>query len=482
MLLGLLCSTAAHMFRSDTSSLSADVRGNSTSLWPSKMLTTKGCVSPELVIKSRLVHYQGSGDVLAGSDEEFVPERTAPRRYLICDNFFGKVREQYGVAPLDELLSFAAYEPICSRGCSGGEGKSGAKYKFIGKANEGRFILKQMKEEEVELVMRKDMKLLKRYLDHVTANPNSLLTRMFAAIVEVDQYGNPDVAWLLINNWFPLAMPTTTPPVKMMYDLKGSTYGRIRTSGKTYKDLDWLNQKQRIKLRADVLADIVAEVSKDAAFLGKNKLIDYSLLVQHSSFNVQPCKVGSAKCTCDAFPVVHYTKQCFAADPNLFGALVYRTAHSYFCHESAVPRYGHGCVTGVENVKGSHVKVVHLYCFGIIDMLTRYTTTKVMENIGKSIIQTNPSVAHYSEYAKRFVEFLDTKVWESSGEQLVYSAKESGSARGSAATCALSDGFNMAHNATLVNGYLADAQGRPTKVSRNSSKMALTGLSVIAGL
>jgi 1-phosphatidylinositol-4-phosphate 5-kinase len=85
-----------------------------------------------------------------------------------------------------------------------------------------------------------------------------------------------------MNNLFP-----PHKDIHETYDLKGSTVGRLypedeaaRKQNKvTLKDLNWINREKRLELGPEKRAFLTEQLKRDAEFLKKVYVMDYSLLV-----------------------------------------------------------------------------------------------------------------------------------------------------------------------------------------------------------
>jgi hypothetical protein len=151
--------------------------------------------------------------------------------------------------------------------------------------------------------------------------------------------------------------------ISLQYDLKGSTAGRSvapqgRNKGVALKDLDFQEMKKALLLEEETQQQLFRQINADAAFLQTEGLNDYSFLLGIA--NSAPTTIAS----CPA------TRQFYKGIPALDQKEV------YFC--------------------------------GIIDILTAYEGVKVIEHAAKSLYQTNFSCIPPFDYAKRFVEYLDS--------------------------------------------------------------------------
>lgn len=85
-----------------------------------------------------------------------------------------------------------------------------------------------------------------------------------------------------MNNLFP-----PHKDIHETYDLKGSTVGRLypeeeaakKQNKVTLKDLNWINRGKRLELGPEKRAFLTEQLKRDAEFLKKVYVMDYSLLV-----------------------------------------------------------------------------------------------------------------------------------------------------------------------------------------------------------
>lgn len=85
-----------------------------------------------------------------------------------------------------------------------------------------------------------------------------------------------------MNNLFP-----PHKDIHETYDLKGSTVGRLypeeeaekKRNKVTLKDLNWINRRKRLELGPEKRTFLTEQLKRDAEFLKKVHVMDYSLLV-----------------------------------------------------------------------------------------------------------------------------------------------------------------------------------------------------------
>ncbi|KAL0490576.1 hypothetical protein AKO1_009576 [Acrasis kona] len=221
------------------------------------------------------------------------------------------------------------------------DGKSG---NFFFYTHDGYFLCKTISTGELETFKT----LLPKYFEYCRSNPKTMLAR-FYGLHELNQ-----VPVVVMGNVF-----ETNRRLHQVYDLKGSTHGRTNPSGiGVLKDLDWLDNKSKIKIKNEDRTRLLMQIEKDVKFLELNNIIDYSLLVG-----------------------IHRSDLCLN---NVTDG-------------------------GVLSEDGKEV-----YYMGIIDTLITYGDKKALEHHFKSFLTGNEhgkSVVPPNEYASRFLLFTGSFVF-----------------------------------------------------------------------
>ena len=135
-----------------------------------------------------------------------------------------------------------------------------------------------MRDDEFETML----KILPSYVEHHRRYPDSLLAKIFG-VFTVKKEGMEKVHLMLMENTMQFKDKNK---IKFVYDLKGSTYGRITkgkmTSKTVRKDLDFLNDKKKHPRElslAKINRVLIQTLRRDIHFLKQKNLIDYSLLL-----------------------------------------------------------------------------------------------------------------------------------------------------------------------------------------------------------
>lgn len=155
-----------------------------------------------------------------------------------------------------------------------GAGKSASFFFFT---ENSQFVIKTLKDEELELLTRKG--LLESYYKHIHKHPGSLLSRFYGIYTVKIKYMRPINVVIMDNlvgqhgSW-----------AERKYDLKGSTFQRILHNPadhtKVRKDLNFLEETEyRVNMDDRVQHSMLQVLHKDKEFLKANELMDYSVFV-----------------------------------------------------------------------------------------------------------------------------------------------------------------------------------------------------------
>jgi 1-phosphatidylinositol-4-phosphate 5-kinase len=184
---------------------------------------------------------------------------------------FRELREDcFHLDPADYLLSLTAQYILSELGSPG---KSGSFFYF---SRDYRFIIKTIRHTEHQFLRS----ILKRYHEHVRANPHTLLSR-FYGLHRVKLPRGRKIHFVIMNNLFP-----AHKDIHESYDLKGSTVGRLYPEERArenpravLKDLNWIDRGKELELGPEKRALLAEQLRRDTEFLKELHVMDYSLLV-----------------------------------------------------------------------------------------------------------------------------------------------------------------------------------------------------------
>ncbi|RPB21448.1 SAICAR synthase-like protein [Terfezia boudieri ATCC MYA-4762] len=189
---------------------------------------------------------------------------------------FRHLRQSFGLDPADYLMSLTSKYILSELGSPG---KSGSFFYF---SRDYKYIIKTIRHGE-HLFLRRN---LKEYYQHVTENPNTLVSQFYGLHRVKTPFGRK-IHFVVMNNLFP-----PHRDIHQTYDLKGSTIGRDYSEVKllenpraTMKDLNWLRRDMHLELGPAKKRMFLEQVEKDVRLLQKMGVMDYSLLIGTHDLN-----------------------------------------------------------------------------------------------------------------------------------------------------------------------------------------------------
>lgn len=184
---------------------------------------------------------------------------------------FRQLRARFQLDPADYLMSLTGKYILSELGSPG---KSGSFFYF---SRDYKYIIKTIHHAEHKFLR----KILKDYYEHVTENPNTLLSQFYGLhrVKMPGPYGKK-IHFVVMNNLFP-----PHRDIHQTYDLKGSTIGRdykgedLDNPKATLKDLNWLRRNRHLELGLQKKKLFLEQLQKDVRLLQRLEIMDYSLLV-----------------------------------------------------------------------------------------------------------------------------------------------------------------------------------------------------------
>lgn len=183
---------------------------------------------------------------------------------------FRHLRQLFRLDPADYLMSLTGKYILSELGSPG---KSGSFFYF---SRDYRFIIKTIHHAEHKFLR----KILKEYYQHVTDNPNTLLSQFYGLHRVKTPWGRK-IHFVVMNNLFPPHRDIHTT-----FDLKGSTIGRDyreedleKNPRATLKDLNWLRRQRHLELGLEKKRLFMEQLQKDVKLMQKLQIMDYSLLI-----------------------------------------------------------------------------------------------------------------------------------------------------------------------------------------------------------
>ncbi|KAF7330369.1 Phosphatidylinositol phosphate kinase PIPK5 [Mycena venus] len=332
---------------------------------------------------------------------------------------FRELREDYfHLDPADYLLSLTAKYILSELGSPG---KSGSFFYF---SRDYRFIIKTIHHSEHKFLLS----ILKDYHHHVKNNPHTLLSR-FYGLHRVKLPRGRKIHFVIMNNLFP-----PHRDVHETFDLKGSTVGREYPEAKAatnpravLKDLNWINRGKMLELGPEKRALLTEQLRRDAEFLRKIYVMDYSLLI-----GIHKMERGNRdnvrRNTLKVFsPDIPMTRRATAVAKG--GTSPEAIAMRRAMRESNLERLGHGRGAlrlpeedtgdrrdflfyqdegGLRATDEANDPLDKIYYLGVIDILTPYSTMKKLEHFWKGLSADRHKISPVEpgEYSDRFFSFM----------------------------------------------------------------------------
>ncbi|KAF7727739.1 Phosphatidylinositol-4-phosphate 5-kinase [Apophysomyces ossiformis] len=279
-----------------------------------------------------------------------------------------------------------------------------------------RFIIKTIHHTEHKFLR----KILAKYYQHVCENPNTLLCR-FYGLHRIKLPRSRKIHFVVMGNVFP-----ANKDVHEVYDLKGSTFGRLTPEEKliknphlVMKDRNWVDRNMKLQLGPDKRELLLTQLHRDVELLKKLNIMDYSLLVGIHDLNrgneegrrdqklqmihspamdaVSGKKADVVRKALQRPSIVQLDAAGLPASPS----------EEYVTHCMFYAEEG-----GLRSSNEDNVGTDMLYFVGVIDVLTPYNFWKKMEHFWKSIAYNKHTISAVSpvEYGDRFMQFMRTAI------------------------------------------------------------------------
>jgi 1-phosphatidylinositol-4-phosphate 5-kinase len=183
---------------------------------------------------------------------------------------FRRLRELFRLDPADYLMSLTSKYILSELGSPG---KSGSFFYF---SRDYKYIIKTIHKGEHKFLRH----ILKEYHNHVSKDPNTLLSQFYGLHRVKIAYGKK-IYFVVMNNLFP-----PHRDIHRTFDLKGSTVGRDfheedleKNPRATLKDLNWLRRNLHLEFGPIKKQMFIEQMERDVKLLQRLRIMDYSLLV-----------------------------------------------------------------------------------------------------------------------------------------------------------------------------------------------------------
>ena len=372
-----------------------------------------------------------------------------PQTFMAIRDAFG-IDEPSFVASLGirQVLGNLLMGDLCGLSSMVSEGKSGELFFF---SHDARYLVKTISTQE----SRKLETMLPAYIEHICANPDTVLAR-YLALFDITFHGKKRCLVVMASAF------NTRLQVHERFDLKGSTHGRTCGALRgqpnvVHKDLDLITMGKSLHLPKDVAMMLLHVLAEDVAFLRDQGVIDYSLLLgihnmEHGEEQASSVVLGGGgdgeageddgeddamfehllevfRETCEGFEIATGKKVFDTMDKAKFKelALQYSSTEGVTAragaagrpavkvalpappapeHANAFQQYHGGCCSHYTS-GGVAVKGQHVFFISIIDLLVPFNARKKSEFALKKIArQGDFSVIPPDAYAVRFMQFM----------------------------------------------------------------------------
>lgn len=313
-----------------------------------------------------------------------------------CPEVFRELRALFGLDPADYLVSLTSKYILSELNSPG---KSGS---FFYYSRDYKYIIKTIHHSE-HIHLRKH---IQEYYNHVKDNPNTLICQFYGLhrvkmpISFQNKIKHRKIYFLVMNNLFPPHLDIHTT-----FDLKGSTWGRSTSIDKerlakdrayrpVMKDLNWLEEGQKIKFGPLKKKAFLIQLKKDVELLAKLNTMDYSLLI--GIHDISKAKEDDLQ-----FPdTASIEEQAQTQGPMRSGT---GTVVRHFFREFE---------GGIRASDQFNNDLDLIYYVGIIDFLTNYSVMKKLETFWRSLRHDTKLVSAIPprDYANRFYEFIEDSV------------------------------------------------------------------------
>ncbi|KAI5794610.1 hypothetical protein FPQ18DRAFT_156223 [Pyronema domesticum] len=250
-------------------------------------------------------------------------------------------------------------------------GKSGGTFYF---STDKKYVIKTIHEGEHKYLRE----ILPEYLAYVKSNPNTLLSQ-FYGLHRIKKWKGGKKYFVVMNNVFP-----PQNEIHQTWDLKGSTARRYVDEDeiaakpkKTQQDVNWINKQMRLHFGPKKAEELLNQLARDAEFLRKRHVIDYSLLIGIHRIGNESVAITPSK------SIFHADNGCF------------------------------------RSTNANDEPDDLLYCLGVIDILTYYTAWRAVDSFFTSfgIPSHTLSTVQPKTYARRFLKFIGDQIQPKSSEE-----------------------------------------------------------------
>jgi 1-phosphatidylinositol-4-phosphate 5-kinase len=337
-----------------------------------------------------------------GGDGAFLSETNASRVSEMSRDARLRDRARGDALPPDARLPSQTSLRVISSASASGKSSS---WFFCSK--DCRFLVKTCTTKERNVLMD----ILREYSAHAREHRGSSLLPQYYGLYTIE-VGSRSAHFIVMNYWF-----ATMHEINKRFDLKGSTRGRRasrreRSKGDAavLKDLDFLESGYRVE--NPFAEEVKAAIAMDVAFMRRNRLIDYSMMVGLHFYPDESEARGTARRPgegvgedSNASDAVSVRSRFVSGDEGRVRGAGTRHSDGPFAEPAADDTRLQFQLRALETPVG-------LAYLGIIDILTQYGAAKVAEHacFGTLACGADISCQPPEIYARRFQRFIDAHV------------------------------------------------------------------------
>jgi len=326
-------------------------------------------------------------------NKENMPSHFKFKEY--CPSVFRNLRERFQVD--DDHYSHSL-----TKGCpldSDSPGRSGARFLL---SADKKYVIKTIVSEEVAEMHR----VLKEYHQHIVERHAETLLPQYLGMYRVT-VNDVETYLLVMRNIFSPRLN-----VHKKYDLKGSTVARQASDKEkakdlpTYKDNDFVNDGIVINIGADAKSKLISTIEADVAFLTKQNLMDYSLLV-----GIHDCDRGEEELNESIDNEENGVDEEDEGSADELGAGGSPPESPLAC-SNPTPFTGELDpaldIFAIKSMEGAPRR--EIYFMALIDILTHYGMKKRTAQAAKTVKHgagAEISTVKPEQYARRFMEFVE---------------------------------------------------------------------------
>ncbi|XP_077582528.1 phosphatidylinositol 5-phosphate 4-kinase type-2 gamma-like isoform X2 [Stigmatopora nigra] len=328
---------------------------------------------------------------------EPAPRENLPGQFKFkeyCPQVFRNLRERFGIEDPDYQVSLARSPPL--------KDWEGSCERLLLVSYDRTLVVKEISSEEVAEMHN----ILSEYHQHVVTCYGSTLLPQFLAMYRVT-VESEDNYLLVMRNMFSHRLH-----VHWKYDLKGFLVSREATFKEkvkelpTYKDIDFVNNMQKVYVCDEVKERLMDKLNRDIEFLVRMRIMDYSLLLGiHDVERAEREEEEEMESSNGEEEEDESNQSLVPGSTSPEGIAGYMNSFKPMGPGEFDPYVD---VYAIQSAVGAPRREV--YFMGLIDVLTQYDAKKKAAHAAMAVKHgagAEISTVHPEQYAKRFKEFVN---------------------------------------------------------------------------